>query len=215
MQFTQEKIVEYLNKNYLALSKDSDEDEKFMFEFLRENNLMTPTPNGLTINNEGQAFVRNAYVFNPVPLNVYDWKMSIIDFLKDGKAMLNVNGNLYRQAYEELIQDDIIEQVGKSYFSTLSSKGRRFINSNISYNDFLNNQYQHLSVNIGKVGHDIHGDVNQTDLSINDQSSEKAIKNNIVPSKRTSFIEYASWIFGIIVALTAIYEFASKHITFK
>jgi len=211
MQVSQEKIVEYLKHNFWALSKDSDDDEISMFEFLRENKLMTPTPNnGLSINNEGQSFIRNAYVFNPVPLNIHDWKMNIINKLKDGQVILNVDGQLYQQAYNELKQDGIIEQVGKSYFTTLTTKGRQFIFSNSSYNDWLTN-YGKPTTNTIHNGHNINAPVSLSDLSTNDQSLNKEISSKAVIPQNRSLTEYINWIVGIIGGLIIIYEFVIKH----
>jgi ribosomal protein S19E (S16A) len=152
MEITQDKIIQYLKKGHLAISESSDEEEEFMFDFLVKKGLMTLSVNGIALlNNEGQAFIRSAYYFNPVPLSVFDWKMNIIEQLKAGKAILKGDGDLQEQAISELKQDGIVEQVGRSYEKTLTSKGRQFVASGLPYNDFLYGGSKPLSISIEPI----------------------------------------------------------------
>ncbi|MEO6850475.1 MAG: hypothetical protein ABI203_02775, partial [Mucilaginibacter sp.] len=122
MNPSQESIVKYLTIGHIPKNKATTEEDLFMYEYLVNNGLMTVSTAGTAmINNEGKSFVRNAYYFNPVPLTVYDWIMNITNQLKDGKVILKGDGNLFDRAVNELKQDGIIEQVGTSYQSVLTS----------------------------------------------------------------------------------------------
>jgi len=139
MEVTQDKILKYLKKGHIAITHASDEEEKFMYDFLVKKGFMNLAVSGAALlNDQGQEFIHNTSYFNPVPLTIFDWKMNIIEQLKDGHATLNGTGELKDQAVSELKQDGIIEDGSTKYFKTLTSKGRHFVASGLSYNDFLN-----------------------------------------------------------------------------
>jgi hypothetical protein len=216
MQVTQEKILEYLKRNFLGLSKNSNAEEIYMYEFLYENDLMSKThKDNLTINNEGQDFIRNANYFNPVPMTVNEWVENITNQLKNGEKILNGSGKLFNQARNELKQDHVIEQVGRSYLDTLTSKGRQFVESGLPYREFLKNLNNPYIINAG--GHVFNNSpISDTKLNASVNSPEnKTIINNQGKGK-TSILEKLYWIAGIILALIAVYEFYLKyHLTWK
>lgn len=215
---TQERIVEYLNSKHLSLSKDSTDEDRAMFEFLIKHRLMSEIKKNdyASITNDGQSFLSSAYYFDPVPLNVYDWKMNIIDQLKGGQAILKGDGSLHIQAHNELKQDGIIEQVGTSYSKTLTSKGRRFIESGLSYNDFLNNPNKQISISVGQIGHNItNSPVSQSDLSIDALNHSIAPPSNTQPTQtsKNKIKSMLMWIvrniwkcvLGVLIGLAVLY----------
>lgn len=138
MEISQEIILEYLKENSISLTKSSSDIDRDAFLYLTHKGLMTKHAEGYaTITMNGKAFLNNSYYFNPVPDTIFDWKMNIINQLKESECQLNGHGDQFDAAISELKQDGIIEQGNFGYYKTLTTKGRLFLNSGLGYNDFL------------------------------------------------------------------------------
>jgi hypothetical protein len=212
MEVTQDIILQYLKLNSIGRSKSSTEQEIYMIEFLINKGLMSPLGNGnATINNEGKDFINSANYFNPVPLKKKEWMDNIIDQLKDGKTMLNGYGKLFDSALDELQQDGILEQVGKSYYKSLTTKGRQYLNSGLSYNEFLNINNRVASINTtGNVFNNSPINHSRLDANINLPSNSHNATNNQTKGN-TSRLEKLYWISGIVIMIIAVYEFYLKY----
>ncbi|WP_295793306.1 hypothetical protein [Mucilaginibacter sp.] len=210
MEVTQDLIVKYLKQDFIAISKSSTEEELYMKDYLLKKDLMSISgPIGTAItNSNGKDFIHNAYFFNPVPLNVYDWKINIINQLKNGEKQLDGSGDTMNMAKSELTQDGIIEIGSTPYYRVLTSNGRRFNDSGLSLKNFLNSDNRPISI---RIGHDISGDVHGSDLSM-DMSRDKQIINNKTETTKTkkSVLEWVFVIIGFIASLIGIYWFFTK-----
>lgn len=213
MQIGQEKTLEYLNRNFLGLSKSSTDEDRYIYEYLIQQNLMSRVPNSdtITINNDGQDFIRNSNYWNPVPMDTFEWIKNITNQLKDGEKALDGYGSLFDRTKRQLIQDDIIEQGSFGYYSTLTSKGRDFINSGLSYKAFLINRNQPNPMSI-EIGHKIYGPVSYSNLSIDalNHSSTQPITSKVKPRVIGTVIKFllkniVQIIIGVIIAALAFY----------
>jgi predicted transcriptional regulator len=138
MNITQETLVEYLKLQSLSLTKSSNDLERDLFLYLTHKGLMAKHNQGYaSITMKGKSFLNNSYYFNPVPDTIFDWKMNIINQLKEGECMLKGDGDDFQAAKSELTQDGIIERGNAGYYNVLTTKGRLFLSSGIGYNDFL------------------------------------------------------------------------------
>ena len=138
MDISQEIIVKYLKLNSLSLTKSSNDLDRHIFLYLTHKGLMIKHNEGYaSITMNGKSFINNSYYFNPVPDTVFDWKVNVVNQLKEGECMLNGDGDQFQAALSELKQDGIIEKGSFGYFKTLTTKGRLFLSSGLGYNDFL------------------------------------------------------------------------------
>jgi len=214
MEITQEKIVEYLKVGHLPISSKSHDDvDKYMVDFFLEHKLMSEaTKDVLTITNEGSAFIRNSYNFNPVPLTTFDWIINIIDQLKNGQAIIKGDGKLYKIAIDQLKRDGVIDQVGMSLRDTLTSKGREYVLSGLTYDGWILNRSK-TNVQFGhnfNVGGNIN--IDHSDLSIEalHRSNAPPINTQTKPIKRKSILNFIVsniWkiLIGIFIGLAIIY----------
>ncbi|OOQ60919.1 hypothetical protein [Mucilaginibacter pedocola] len=207
-QPSQEDILSVLKNKHLNLTKISTPEEQYLFEWMSANGLMHPKNDTYqSITNEGYAFIRNSAYINPVPIYKEDWVYQIISELSEREKQLYYTGDLFRSAYNELIDDGFITRGSNSLTTKLTSKGRLFVNSGKSRYEFLNEQHM-PSI---RIGHNIGGSVHGSDLNINLPSTPNNTNNK--EKNKTHILQIIYWLIGIATAIGGLYTYLhSKHV---
>ena len=140
MYIEQEILIKYLKQQFFSITESSDDLEKDVFLYLTDKGLMRKRirkEGYASITIEGKAFLVNSDYFNPIPDSVYDWKMNIINQLKSDRQRVKGQGKDFQRALLELKIDGIIEQGNFSNCNKLTTKGWQFLDSELSYSDYL------------------------------------------------------------------------------
>jgi hypothetical protein len=214
---TSDDILELLNSNYRKTINIEGVDNSHTVDIIKyaaSLGILHQHQHNLSCylwTNEASDFISNHNNgFIPVPITHNEWINAILEKLKNGKQRLNISGDVYRNAYDELINGGFIKVADPSYYTELDYRGIQLKNMGCSYSDYFKPKEE---TTIHNHGHNI-GAV--YDSVVNIDSNLKNAPTNIKSSINSDKSKTDNWTkWGVVITtialLLAAYEFWLKY----